>query len=162
MLTNLVAIVVLRHLGDNPMWLKVMGGMFIVMAAYLMWGQQALHVRINGKTMSVFALASGLIQGAFGVGGPLMAAFFLVVCKSKEEYIGTLQMASVTTFGVDLIMRAANGMIDATVLSYSALGIVFILAGLFVAKNLVSHLSATHLKTIVCVLMLFSGINMVI
>ena len=74
MLTNLVAIVVLRHLGDSPMWLKVMGGMFIVMAAYLMWGQQALHVRINGKTMNFFALASGLIQGAFGVGGPPMDA----------------------------------------------------------------------------------------
>lgn len=160
--SDFFAIRFLKQMGDGPLVMKLLGGCFILMAVYLLWGQKFIKVRASYTSMSVLAILSGLIQGAFGVGGPLMAAFFLVVCKSKEEYIGTLQMASVTTFGVDLIMRAANGMIDATVLSYSALGIVFILAGLFVAKKLVSHLSATHLKTIVCVLMLFSGINMVI
>ena len=160
--SDFFAVRFLKHLGDGPLMLKLLGWCFVLMAIYLLWGQKIIKVRASYTSMSVLAILSGLIQGVFGVGGPLMAAFFLVVCRSKEEYIGTLQMASVTTFGIDLIMRMLNGMIDATVLSYSALGIVFILAGLFVAKKLVRHMSAQLLKNIVCVLMLFSGIHMVV
>lgn len=160
--SDFFAVRFLKHLGDGPLMLRLLGCCFVLMAIYLLWGQKIIKVRASYTSMSVLAILSGLIQGVFGVGGPLMAAFFLIVCRSKEEYIGTLQMASVTTFGIDLIMRMLNGMIDATVLSYSTLGIVFILAGLFVAKKLVRHMSAALLKNIVCVLMLFSGIHMVV
>ena len=137
-----------------------MGVIFILMALYLLWGQKVLHVQAGKSSLVVLAAASGIIMGMFGVGGPLMAAFFLEATKTKEDYLGTTQLMGGLTLTVDFIMRVANGMFSADLSGYTLLGLVFMIAGLFIARSLARRMTALTLRKIICLVILVDGVFM--
>lgn len=155
-----LSILVLKKVGDSPIWYTLMGIMFIAMAIYLLWGQRIIHVKASFSSMAVMAALSGLIMGSFGVGGPLMAAFFLEATNSKEEYLGTIQSLGVIVASIDVLLRSLNGMMRAELFGYTALGIVFMGVGLLIAKKLVTHMDALTMRRIICGVMVLNGIVM--
>lgn len=150
----------LKHVGDDPIWYKLMGVIFILMALYLLWGQKVLHVKANKKSLLVLGGGSGLIMGAFGVGGPLMAAFFLEATKNKEEYLGTTQVICVITMALDVVLRVLNGMFSSDLIGFTLLGIVFMVAGLLIARRLVRHMDALTMRRFICLVVLVDGVVM--
>lgn len=157
-LADLFGVLVLKRVGDAPIWYTLLGVLFICMAIYLMWGQERLPIKANKKTLVLFSGTTGVLVGAFGVGGPIMAAFFLAATKSKEEYLGTIQVTSLFGMGLDVIFRAANGMVTLELIKLTGLGLVFLVAGLLVAKRIVRYIDARMLRRIVCVLMVINGV----
>ena len=157
---DLASVLVLKHVGENPIWYTLMGVIFILMALYLLWGQKVLHVQAGKSSLVVLAAASGIIMGMFGVGGPLMAAFFLEATKTKEDYLGTTQLMGGLTLTVDFIMRVANGMFSADLIGYTLLGLVFMIAGLFIARSLERRMNALTLRKIICLVILVDGVFM--
>lgn len=157
---ELIGVLVVKKVGDSPIWYTLMGAMFIFMAIYLLWGQKIIHVKVNFSSMAILAALSGLIMGSFGVGGPLMAAFFLEATHSKEEYLGTIQGLGVIVASIDVILRSLNGMMSAELFGYTALGIIFMGMGLLIAKKLVSHMNALTMRRIICGVMVLNGIVM--
>ena len=155
-----LSILVLKKVGDSPIWYTLMGLMFIAMAIYLLWGQRIIHVKASFSSMAVMAALSGLMMGNFGVGGPLMAAFFLEATNSKEEYLGTIQSLGVIVASIDVLLRSLNGMMRAELFGYTALGIVFMGVGLLIAKKLVTHMDALTMRRIICGVMVLNGIVM--
>ena len=155
-----LSILVLKKVGDSPIWYTLMGIMFIAMAIYLLWGQRNIHVKASFSSMAVMAALSGLIMGSFGVGGPLMAAFFLEATNSKEEYLGTIQSLGVIVASIDVLLRSLNGMMRAELFGYTTLGIVFMGVGLLIAKKLVTHMDALTMRRIICGVMVLNGIVM--
>ena len=159
-LTDLVSVLILKRVGDQPIWYTLLGGIFILMAIYLLWGQRLMKVHINGRSMAVMATLSGLIMGAFGVGGPPMAAFFLEAAESKERYLGTSQFICFVMMSIDFAMRLFNGMFTVDLIGYSFAGLLFMVIGLLIAKRLVSRMNAMTMRKIVCAVMVVSGILM--
>ena len=157
---DLVSVLILKKVGDSPIWYTLLGCIFIMMAIYLLWGQRVFKVKISGASMVVMASLSGLIMGAFGVGGPLMAAFFIEATDTKERYLGTSQLVSLVTISIDFAMRALNGMFTADLMGYTLIGVLFMVIGLLIAKRLVSHMDALTMRKIICVVMVVSGIVM--
>ena len=155
---DLFGVLVLKRVGDAPIWYMLLGILFILMAVYLMWGQERLPIKVNKTTLVVFSLVTGVLVGAFGVGGPIMAAFFLVATKSKEEYLGTIQVVSFFGMALDMVFRIATGMVTLELLKLTGLGLVFLIAGVLVAKRLVRFIDARMLRRIVCVLMVLNGV----
>lgn len=155
---DLFGVLVLKRVGDAPIWYTLLGILFILMAVYLMWGQERLPIKVNKTTLVVFSLVTGVLVGAFGVGGPIMAAFFLVATKSKEEYLGTIQVVSFFGMALDMVFRIATGMVTLELLKLTGLGLVFLIAGVLVAKRLVRFIDARMLRRIVCVLMVLNGV----
>ena len=161
-IADLISVLVLKKVGDSPIWYTLMGFMFIVMAIYLLWGQKVIHIKVSGCTLIVMASLSGLIMGAFGVGGPIMAAFFLEATTSKEEYLGTIQGVGVIVAMIDVVLRALNGMFTMDLFGYAALGLIFMGAGLLIAKKLVSLMDALTMRRIICGVMVVNGIVMLL
>lgn len=160
LVTDLLSVMVLKQVGDNPIWYKLMGVIFILMALYLLWGQKIIHVKVGLGSMVVLSLLSGLIMGAFGVGGPLMAAFFLEATESKDYYLGTSQLVLGLTLAIDFLLRVFNGMFTVDLVGYTLLGVVSMAAGLYIAKVLVSRMDALTMRKIICVVMLADGVFM--
>ena len=157
---DICGVLVLRAVGDAPVWYILMGIMLIFMAAYLWWGQKRVTFTATNRNWVIFACTSGFVVGAFIVGLPILATFFLQATKSKEEYLGTMQMFSLFTVGFDTIVRVANGMVTAEVLTFTAISLVFIIAGLLVAHYLVQKMNADMLRKVVCVVMAVNGVIM--
>lgn len=159
---DLAGVLVLKRVGDNPIWYPLMGVIFIAMAIYLLWGQKLVKVRVGWGSMIVLSVLSGLIMGAFGVGGPLMAAFFLEATSSKEYYLGTSQLVLGLTLFIDFLMRVFNGMFTVDLVGYTLLGVVSMVLGLYIAKRLVSRMDALTLRKFICVVMIADGIFMLL
>lgn len=156
--TDFVSVLLLKHIGDQPIWYTLMGVIYVALAVYLLWGQKFLNVQPNKRSLVVLSIFYGFITGAFGVGGPLMAAFFLEASSSKEHYLGTTQVISVGMLGMDFVFRVGNGMFTNDLLGSAALGIAFMVAGLGVAKRLVKRMDSNMLRKNVCLVMIVNGI----
>lgn len=157
---DLAGILVLKRVGDHPIWYALMGCMFILMAVFLLWGQQRVHIKANNKNLVVFSVLGGAVAGAFGAGGPIIATFFLEAARSKEEYLGTIQVLSLFGLSLDVIFRALNGMYTRTLISYAAIGLVFMFVGVYLAKRLVDHMNPLTMRKVVCGTIIFTGIAM--
>lgn len=155
---DMMAVFVLKKVGDHPIWYTLMAIIFIVMALYLLWGQKIIRVNPSMVTLVIMAILSGIIMGMFGVGGPLMAAFFLEATHEKEAYLGTSQLVGGCTLGIDFLMRMFNGMFPVNLFGFSLLGVLAMVAGLLIAKGLVSRMDALMLRKIICVVILVDGI----
>ena len=159
--TDLLGVLVLKRVGDSPIWYTLLGIMFILMAVYMMWGQNKLHIRANQVTLAIFSGVTGLLIGAFAVGGPIMAVFFMEACRSKEEYLGTIQVLSLFGMALDMAFRIANGMVTWALVGDTMKVLIFLLAGVLVATRLVRRIDALMLRRIVCLLMLVNGVVMI-
>lgn len=159
--TDLLGVLVLKRVGDSPIWYTLLGVMFILMAVYMMWGQNKLHIRANQVTLAIFSGVTGLLIGAFAVGGPIMAVFFMEACQSKEEYLGTIQVLSLVGMSLDMVFRVANGMVTWALVGDTMKALIFLLAGVLVATRLVRRIDALMLRRIVCLLMLVNGVVMI-
>ena len=157
---DLMGVLVLKRVGDHPIWYPLMGGIFVLMALYLLWGQKIIHVQPGMSSLVVLSVLSGLIMGAFGVGGPLMAAFFLEATDSKEYYLGTSQLVLGLTLAIDFLLRVINGMFTVDLVGYTLLGVVSMAAGLYIAKALVSRMDALTMRKIICLVMMADGVFM--
>lgn len=159
---DFIGIVVLAKVGDSPIWHPLMGAMFIIMALYLQWGQKKVQVRPCTASYVIFAALSGLVMGAFAVGGPIMATFYMLATKGKEEYLGTMQMFSVFTMAADVFLRIAFGMFSFNMVGYVPLALVFMVAGIFVARILVRRMDALTMRRVICVVMAIDGLVMLV
>lgn len=159
---DLVGILVLKHVGDSPVWHTLMGVMFIVMAIYLLWGQNRIQFHPTKLSLVICMGISGLIMGMFVVGGPIAAAFFLAATKSKEEYLGTMQIISVFGVLIDVILRLVNGMYTFELVKFAAIGVVFMVTGLLIARKFVSRMDALTLRRVVCAVMAIDGLVMLL
>ena len=154
---DLAGILVLKRVGNAPFWFTLMGAVFILMALYLLFGQSRLQLRENRGTLIVSSTLSGLIIGAFGCGVPIIAAFFLATSKTKEEYLGTVQMVSLITMAIDVCLRAINGMYTLRMIAWVLLGLVFIIIGILIAKRLVNRMNIQTMRHLVCIVMILCG-----
>lgn len=157
---DLLSVRVLKKVGDDPIWYTLMGIIFIVMAIYLLWGQRLIKFKVNRVSMVVMASLCGIVMGAFGVGGPLLAAFFLEATKTKEEYLGTVQGLTAVGVGIDTLMRALNGMFTMDLFIFVGIGLVFMIIGFIIAKRLVNYMDALTLRKFICCVMVVNGIVM--
>lgn len=155
---ELVSVLVLKKIGDAPMWYTLLGVLFMVLGIYLLWGQSKIRIKPTVFTMVIMSVLSGLIMGCFGVGGSVMAAFFLEATNGKEQYLGTTQLMGAIIYLVDMILRSANGMFTADLWGLTAVGVFFMVIGLFIAKKLVSHMDALTMRRFICAVMIVNGV----
>lgn len=160
--TDFLAVRLLKYVGDDPIWNVLLGGVFILMAAYLAWGQEKFKIKATTANAVIFNGLGGLLNGLFGVGGPVAAMYFLTISKTKEEYQGTTQMLFFINITIDFLLRAASGMVDRTIMIYGVSSLWCVVIGLLIGKKLFERINALTLWRIICSLMLLNGAVMLL
>lgn len=129
--------------------LKMLLGILLVVLSiyYLVMNLRSIEVStIPLFVMVLFAVISGFFNGLFGIGGPLMALYFLTISNSKEDYLASIQ----TFFLVDTVimtsMRFANGIMTMHTLQYVLMGIIGAVIGTIIANRLVKYINM-HIMT---------------
>ncbi len=161
-IADFFAVRLLKYVGENPIWHLLLGGIFILMAAYLIWGQERFKILPTKTNAVIFNGVGGVINGLFCVGGPITAMYFLAVSKSKEEYLGTTQMLFFINITIDFLLRALNGMVSKPILIYGVSSLWCIVLGLLVGKKLFDKINALTLRRIICGLMVLNGVVMLL
>lgn len=133
----------IRHaLSFDPTALKFAFGIFLViMGVYFLCFSENAKVKDTIPVMVACSFASGLINGLFGIGGPLMVLYYMAACDSMEEYVANLQCCFFITDIYCLVLRTQEGIFTADLIGPSVVGIVVILIGQIFASRVVSKIN---------------------
>lgn len=143
--------------------LKLAFGLFLmVLSAYFLVVKDKLQLTPTLTAKLVVGLLSGLSDGFFGIGGPLMVLLYLAFSKTREEYLGTLQLSFVVVSVVNLGLRLQQGILGFNHLPYIGLGLLAMTAGLQVANRLTDRLNPDQLRQATYWLIGFSGLTTVV
>jgi hypothetical protein len=137
---------------------EVLGIFLIVLAIYMIVFRNKMKVQANLKTMLVCGGISGLCDGMFSIGGPLMVLYFLGITKSKEEYLGTIQTFFMICAIYNLALRTYRGLFTVDLLGYALLGTAAIFVGLSIGNKVVDRINDQVMQKVVCVMIGISGL----
>lgn len=157
----IAASVTIIHL-VRRMNLRVLGAVFglflILLCVYYLFGENRFPMP-GGRTMLVVcSVVSGLTGGLFGIGGPLMALYFLERTDSREAYMADLQMLFLVTGASGLIARIANGIYTVDLILPTVLGVAAISLGRVAGNVVAERLDAGTLKRAIYIFVGLSGL----
>ena len=139
--------------------LELAFGIFLVcLSIYFMCFSKKVAVQATPVSASVCALVSGVCSGLFGIGGPLMAIYFLAAVKEKEEYVGCTQFVFSSTSVVNLLMRLRMGIYTVDMIPMTLLGMLAITLGKLGGLKVLERLNADMLKKVIYVFVGISGL----
>ncbi len=142
--------------------LEVIGisfGVFLIaIALYFTFVPSGFSIKPNLLSASVCSLISGICSALFGIGGPLLAMYFLVATKSKEEYIGSLQFLFAVTTTINLIIRIQKGFYTLEFLPITIVGIIGITLGKSLGVKILEKINVELMRKLVYALVGISGV----
>lgn len=145
--------------GLNLDILELAFGIFLVcLSVHFTAFSKRVSVKATPVSASVCALVSGICSGLFGIGGPLMAIYFLAATEGKEEYVGCSQFVFSSTSVVNLLMRLHMGIYTLDMVPMTLLGMVAITLGKLGGLRILERLNTDVLKKIIYIFVGISGV----
>lgn len=143
---------------DLHLLTALFGGFLVLLAVYFLFFAKHVTVKPSLGAGLLCSAFSGCCAGAFTIGGPMMALYFVAVARDKEAYVADMQFLFVTTNAINLAMRAARGLYGAEYLPVTAVGVVFVLAGLAIGNALSRRMSGDVARQVVYIGVGLSGL----
>ncbi len=145
--------------GYDSRFLKIIFAVFLIGLALYFWKfAEKVSIKANFLTMFLCGVVSGICDGLFAIGGPLMVLFFLAVTDSQEEYLANLQTVFLISGLYNLFFRAIQGILTVDLLPLIVLGIISIIIGLVIANRIMHHIKPTQIKLMTYALIGISGL----
>lgn len=134
----------IKHtLSFDPTALKFAFGIFLVIVGiYFLRFSEKAKVKDTIPVMVICSFASGLINGLFGIGGPLMVLYYMAACDSMDEYVANIQCCFMITDIYCLWLRAREGIFTTDLIGPSVVGIIVILIGQAIATRIVRKINS--------------------
>jgi uncharacterized membrane protein YfcA len=162
---RLLAFLFVHNFGDT-LWMKKLLGLFLIgMAVYLIWSkrkqgnERKLMFRDHPAFASISGFLAGFIGGSFGVGGPFLVVYFLMLYEDKRHYIANMQLSFVVMGLVTLSAHGIAGDFTAELAWYSAVGIPLVLIGAFAGSKLFHKLPIHRIQQLAYSIVILAGVN---
>ena len=134
-------------------------GLFLVILAiyYLFFSRKkewklSLPVRIS--LIVLFAISSAF----FGIGGPLMAIYFMSVTETREEYLGSIQFFFMLTSLFNIIFRTAAGLLTQEHIIPILIGMAGVIISGMISRPLVRKMNVRHAEILTYIFIGLTGI----
>lgn len=120
--------------GIDTVALKIVFAIFLIfLSSYFLLKKDGMTLKPTISTKLLVGTFSGLSDGFFGIGGPLMVVLYLSFSESRKEYMGTLQISFVIGRLLNFIFRLQQGVIEVRHVPYICFGIIMTALGLWLA-----------------------------
>ena len=139
--------------------LKLYFGFFLMaLGLYFMFFSEKARLKPNFPTAFICSTLSGAASGFFGIGGPLMAVYFLsVLGDDKEGYIGTTQMFFFITSFINNLVRIANGIVTLDLVPFILAGLVGMTFGSMIGGKILKRVNVRLFKKLIYGYLILSG-----
>lgn len=150
--------ILLAPLVDQQL-LKIIFSLFLIgLAFYFVKFGSKVHLKANFVTMMVSGLISGVCDGLFGIGGPLMVLFYLSLLESKEAYLGTIQGLFLLVGLYNFAFRIYRGIFTLDLLGPALIGSLAVLVGLMIGNRIIDRLDSRLMSQLTYLLIGLSGL----
>ncbi|WP_318764979.1 sulfite exporter TauE/SafE family protein [Lactiplantibacillus carotarum] len=148
------------HLGqvlDIQVLRRLLGGLLVILAIYFTFNRRANTQRYPWWLAGSFMVISGFFNGLFGIGGPLMALYFLSLADSTASYLGNLQLFFLIDEIYITTVRVFNGILTPSVAPAIGLGMVGAFIGTMIATRILPHLPMKIVRQLIYLFIGASG-----
>jgi uncharacterized membrane protein YfcA len=153
------------HLGDaipgNALKL-LLGLLLVALTVYFFLQKKADNRNFPFFVALLFMMISGFFNGLFGIGGPLMALYFLSLAKTKEEYLSNIQLFFLIDMVYVTTLRVHNQILGLADVKFVLLGMIGTLAGSFLAAKLMDKMDIALVKKVIYVFIGLSGLYYIV
>ncbi|WP_323088558.1 sulfite exporter TauE/SafE family protein [Allobaculum sp. JKK-2023] len=144
---------------NQEILVRIFGGFLVLLSVYYLFFNKNTGPKEMSKPMSaLYIVASGLCDGLFGIGGPLMVIYFLNLTQDKKEYLGTMQAFSILNVLWNTLFRLCSGILTPAHLPMIAAGMAAILIASILAKTAVEKIDDAKLRKMTYLLIGISGL----
>lgn len=133
------------------------GAFLIAITLFFFFGKSKITIRATPLAGALIAIFSGITGGLFGIGGPLMAPYYLDATSSKEEYIGTLQTVFACSTFISFFMRIFRGIYTLSLVPATLLGFFGVALGRVIGLKILDKVSPSLLSKLVYTVIGLSG-----
>jgi len=148
----------LGHVLDVHLLRMLLGGLLVALSIYFTFSKRQGDSQYPWFIAGLFMIISGFFNGLFGIGGPLMALYFLSKAHSMSQYLADLQ----TFFLIDTFyitsLRVASGIVTIHLVPLILIGMVGAITGTMIAAHLLNRLNVTTMKRLIYVFIGLSGL----
>jgi len=138
-------------------------GLFlIVLSVYFLVISERIAFQATWKSALVCSVISGICSALFGIGGPLMAIYFVSAIREKENYIGTIQFLFAASGTINLITRIFNGIYTFDLIPITIMGLVGISLGKQIGLRILHKLEGNKMRKLVYAYVGISGVLTVV
>ena len=134
------------------------GGFLMLLALYFLFIAKRVSLKPGLAAGMLCSGFSGCCAGAFTVGGPMMALYFVAIARDKDTYVANMQFLFAATNLTNLVMRAARGLYGAQYLPVTAVGVIFVLVGMVIGSALSKRMSGDVARQVVYIGVGVSGL----
>lgn len=134
------------------------GIFLIVLALYFLLLSSTFSVRATPVSACICSFISGACSGLFGIGGPLMAVYFLACTREKEDYVANLQFVFALTTAINLVIRLYKGFYVLSFLPLTIVGILGITVGKWAGLRILEQINTDLMRKLIYALVGISGI----
>ena len=158
-IASFFAIEFMATLGNDGMK-RCLGVVLVAVSLYFLFWEKKISLLLDtNAARALIGTASGIMGGMFAMPGPPVVLYCIGAIKDKMQYMATMQALSVVFNIFYTLFRARAGFFTHNTLTFWAIGIGGILIGSFIGAWCFKKISREKLKTIVCILMIISGIK---
>ena len=134
------------------------GGFLMLLALYFLFIAKRVSLNPGLAAGMLCSGFSGCCAGAFTVGGPMMALYFVAIARDKDTYVANMQFLFAATNLTNLAMRAVRGLYGAQYLPVTAVGVIFVLVGMVIGSALSKRMSGDVARQVVYIGVGVSGL----
>ncbi|GAF18169.1 membrane protein [Bacillus sp. JCM 19046] len=166
---RLIAFFILAQYGEMDFLKTWLGVALLLIVFYQMSLAKSLK-KIGDSTQSKrrvlqvgLGLASGIIGGVFGLGGPFLVIYFLLIYPThKFSYIVSVQAVTTVASIFSVSIHAVNGDFYPSFLTYFLVGIVAVLIGTNLGLRIFERVNVKLVKRFTFALICISAINIIL
>ena len=160
-LYTVCSLVIINLLGrfDLHVLTALFGAFLMALAVYFLFFARRVRLEKPGLGAGLVCSAfSGCCAGAFTIGGPMMALYFVEIARDKNAYVGNMQFLFLTTNLINFTMRVVRGYFSAELLPVAGVGVVCIMVGLWLGTLLSRRMSGDVARRVVYIGVGVSGL----
>ncbi len=146
----------------NVNTLKVIVGTIIVITALAMLKNYKIKINKQNISYGVVGLLSGFLNGSTGLSGPPVVLFLTNQNTDKDVFRANLTLYGIATNVFAIILFISEGIINTSVLNFTALYLPALIIGTFLGINASSKINEALFKTLTIYLISFLGLYTVI
>ena len=143
---------------DLDLLTLIFGIFLIILSAYYLFLSKRAPFQANWKSASICAAISGITVGLFGIGGPLMAIYFVSASRKKEGYVGNLQFMFASANVINMYLRIRNEIYTMDLIPFTLIGLVCIMVGKSIGLRILDKLDTERIKTMVYAFVGITGV----
>lgn len=157
MIVNGIAILVSIN-ADKVIIKKAFGVFLVLLSAYYLIFSKGKTWKLSAPLRIAMIIGFAVTSAFFGVGGPLIAIYFMNTTQSREEYLGSIQFFFMSASVFNIIFRIATGLLNKEHLLPIIVGMICVMLSGFLSRPFVKRMNVKHAEILTYIFVGLTGL----